>query len=65
MRNIELKKGDLLLRDKITGFLEREVTAFGNSAKVDCPKKFIGRRVYLLISDDEHRRRGKVTPRGK
>lgn len=65
MRIIELRKGDLTLRDKITGFLEREVTAFGNSAKVDCPKKFIGRRVYLLIADNESRRRGKATPRRK
>lgn len=65
MRIIELKKGDLTLRDKITGFLEREVTPFGNSAKVDCPKKFIGKRVYLLIADNESRRRGKSTPRRK
>lgn len=65
MRIIELKKGDLMLRDKIVGFLEREVTPFGNSAKVDCPRKFIGKRVYLLIADDEYRRRGKATPRRK
>ena len=39
-----------LLEEKgIMGFLEREVTPFGNSAKVDCPKKFIGKRAYLII----------------
>jgi putative transposon-encoded protein len=50
MRKIELNKGKLLLKeDKVEGFLERNVTPFGNSAKVDCPKKFIGKRVYLII----------------
>ncbi|MBI5036871.1 DUF2080 family transposase-associated protein [Candidatus Micrarchaeota archaeon] len=33
----------------ILGFLERTVTPFGNSAKVDCPKQYIGKRVYLII----------------
>lgn len=50
MRIIELKKGDLTLKDKIEGFLERTATPLGNSGKVDCPKRFIGRRVYILIS---------------
>jgi len=50
MRIIELKKEDLTLKDKIEGFLERTVTPLGNSGKVDCPKRFIGRRVYILIA---------------
>jgi len=50
MRIIELKKEDLTLKDKIEGFLERTVTHLGNSGKVDCPKRFIGRRVYILIA---------------
>ncbi len=49
MRKIELNKGKLTLRDEAIGFLEREVTPFGNSGKVDCPKKFIGKKVYLII----------------
>lgn len=50
MRKIELKKGNLTLKESgVLGFLEREVNPFGNSAKVDCPKKFIGKRAYLII----------------
>ena len=50
MRKIELKNDMLVLEEKgILGFLEREVNPFGNSAKVDCPKKFIGKRAYLII----------------
>jgi putative transposon-encoded protein len=33
----------------IQGFLIRKVTPFGNSAKVDCPKEYLGRTVYLVI----------------
>lgn len=52
MRKIELNKGNLKLSDQVIGFLEREVTPFGTSAKVDCPKKFIGKKVYLLVCKD-------------
>jgi putative transposon-encoded protein len=50
-RIIELKKTELVLKDsEIDGFLERVVTPFGTSAKADVPKKYIGRRVYLIIT---------------
>jgi putative transposon-encoded protein len=50
-RIIELKKEELILKDSgIEGFLERVVTPFGTSAKADVPKKYIGRRVYVIIS---------------
>lgn len=50
MRKVLLSRGKLaLVEDQILGFLERKVTPFGNSAKVDCPKEHIGRRAYLII----------------
>ncbi len=50
-RIIELKKKDLILKDEeIEGFLERVVTPFGTSAKADVPRKYIGRRVYVIIT---------------
>ncbi|MHB8371813.1 MAG: DUF2080 family transposase-associated protein [Thermoplasmataceae archaeon] len=33
--------------------MERRVTKFGSGAKVDCPKEFLGRRVYLIITRDK------------
>ena len=65
MRIIELKKEDLTLKDKIEGFLERIVTPLGNSGKVDCPKRFIGRRVYLLITQDESKKKNPTARRRK
>lgn len=50
MRTIELKNGNLRLEEKgILGFMEKEVTPFGNSAKVDCPKKYLGKRAYIIV----------------
>lgn len=50
MRKIKLKNDTLTLEEKgVLGFLERVVTPFGNSAKVDCPRKFVGKRAYLII----------------
>lgn len=57
MRKIELIKGNLTLKDKVEGFLEREITAFGNSAKADCPKRFIGRKAYVLICKNGAKKR--------
>lgn len=58
MRSIELNKGNLVLKDKIEGFLERFATPLGNSGKVDCPKRFIGRRVYILIAKKDGIKKG-------
>lgn len=33
----------------IEGFLKRRVTKFGTGAKVDCPKEYLGRTVYLVV----------------
>lgn len=50
-RIIELKKEGLILKDsEIEGFLERVVTPFGTSAKADIPRKYIGRKVYVIIT---------------
>ena len=34
---------------EVEGFIKKKVTAFGNGAKVDCPKEYLGRTVYLII----------------
>lgn len=50
-RKIELNKEGLVLQDKeIEGFLERIVTPIGTSAKADIPRRYLGRRVYVIIT---------------
>ena len=49
MRSVKITEKTELKVSGILGFLEKRVTPFGNGAKVDCPKEFIGRRVYLIL----------------
>ena len=52
-RIIEINKGKLkLTENKIEGFLERTVNPIGTSAKVDVPKKYLGKRAYVIIIKD-------------
>jgi putative transposon-encoded protein len=52
-RKITLNNGNLILNEnKVKGFLERKVNSIGTSAKVDVPKRFIGKRAYVIIIDD-------------
>ncbi len=35
--------------ENIEGYFVRTVTKFGNSAKIDCPKEYLGRAVYIIV----------------
>jgi len=50
MRKIEIEPANRIEIENIQGFLIRKVTKFGNSAKVDCPKEYLDRTVYLVIA---------------
>jgi putative transposon-encoded protein len=56
MRKIELRNHDLNFHEQVLGFLEKEVTSLGNSGKVDCPKRFIGKRAYLIVCEEEFKK---------
>ena len=50
MRKIQMKGGNLELRDNgIEVIYEKTITNFGNGAKIDAPKEYLGRKVYVLI----------------
>lgn len=49
MKIIKLNTKTALKITNILGFLKRKVTKFGTSAKVDCPKEYLGKDVYLII----------------
>jgi len=52
MKIIKIKSQTELTLKNIKGFLERKVTPFGTSAKVDCPKEYLGKTVYLVVVED-------------
>lgn len=61
MKIIQINNQTKLVVTNIKGFIKRKVTKFGTSAKVDCPKEYLGQEVYLVILENESRRRNKTT----
>ena len=49
MRKVKVKEQTEIRVKGVTGFIEKKVTPFGTGAKVDCPKKYLGKKVYLVI----------------
>lgn len=49
MKRVDLNTKKKIVVDGIVGYMERKVTKFGTGAKVDCPKEYLGRTVYLVI----------------
>lgn len=41
-----------LIVEGVKLYFEKEVTKFGNSAKIDCPKKYIGKKAIVVIDDE-------------
>ncbi len=42
-----------LTDDQIEGILERTVTKQGTSAKADVPRRYLGKRVYIVITKSD------------
>mgnify|MGYP006279365187 CR=1 FL=1 len=52
MRKIDVSNNEFSLKESVEQVFEKTVTRFGNSAKVDVPKKHIGKRAYVIIVED-------------
>ena len=53
MKIVKLERTTELKLTGILGFIQRKVTPFGNGAKVDCPKEYLGKAVYLVVLENE------------
>ena len=49
MRKVNITTKNLHLSEDVLVIMEKRVTPYGNGAKVDCTKEFIGRRAYIVI----------------
>jgi len=52
-----MKKVNVIVKSNLTlkgikCFLEREVKPFGTSARIDFPKEFIGKKVYVIVANE-------------
>jgi putative transposon-encoded protein len=52
MRQITATTKKLRLSEDVDFIYERRITTFGNSAKLDAPKKYIGKRAYVIVLKD-------------
>lgn len=41
--------GKIIIKDDVEEIYEREVTPYGNGAKIDSLKKYIGRKAFVVI----------------
>jgi putative transposon-encoded protein len=52
MRQITATTKKLKLSEDVDFIYERRITPFGHSAKLDAPKKYIGKRAYVIVLKD-------------
>lgn len=53
MREIKaVKGGKITIKDGVEEIYEKRVTPYGNGAKLDAPKRHIGKRAYIIILKD-------------
>ncbi len=48
-KKIKLENGKLNITDNIDLIYEKIITKFGTGAKIDAPKEFLGKKVYVMI----------------
>lgn len=53
MRTITIEKGKIHLRDEIEEIAEGEIKKIGNGGMILSSKKYIGRKVYVLIRKEK------------
>src|SRR3989344_5443346 len=52
MKKVKVIERSTLTLKGIKCFLERQVKPFGTSARIDFPKEFIGKKVYVIVTDE-------------
>lgn len=52
MKKVKVIEKSKLILEGIKCFLEREVKPFGTSGRIDFPKEFIGKKVYVIVTND-------------
>ncbi len=52
MKKIPIKPQKELRIKNIAGFFKKIVNSYGTGAKIDCPKIYLGKEVYVVILED-------------
>lgn len=60
MKEISLRNNELTLKDnQIIDFFEKEVTAHGTGGKIPCSSKYIGKKAYVIITNEKEKKESK------
>jgi putative transposon-encoded protein len=60
MKEIIIKNNKLILKDnQIVDFFEKEVTPHGTGGKIPCSSKYIGKKVYVIITNEKEKKKSK------
>ena len=51
-RKVNFQTTNELALKGIVGFVKRKVTPHGTGAKVTCPKEYLGKTAYLVITEE-------------
>ena len=51
-RKVDFQPATRIEVNGVIGFMRRKVTAYGTGAKITCPKEYLGKTVYLVITDE-------------
>ncbi len=52
-RVVKLETKTTLTVDGIVGYIRRPVVPHGTGAKVTCPKEYLGKTAFLVITDED------------
>jgi len=53
MREIKaIAGGKVTIKDNVEEIYEKRITPYGNGAKIDAPKRHIGKKVFVIILKD-------------
>ena len=61
MKIVEFHKNTELKVKNIKGFIKRKVVISGTSAKVNVPKEYLGYNAYLVILENESKKKSGST----
>jgi putative transposon-encoded protein len=49
VKKIKIASGKIEFQDEYEIMFEKIITKFGSGAKIDAPKEFLGKKVYVLV----------------
>jgi putative transposon-encoded protein len=63
-RKVDFQTTNELTVKGIIGFVKRKVTPHGTGAKVTCPREYLGKTAYLIITDEPWEPKSEIEGKG-